>query len=160
MPHLLSKKVADVAPAVDVAEYILRKCGEMDAYKLEKLTFYSQAWSLAWGHGPIFPDKIEAWQRGPVIRSLFQRHAGKYLVASVGGDVRSVEASARDRATIDAVIKFYFPMSGTQLSDLTHVEDPWVNARSGLAPNERGTAEITQEAIKKYYDGLASRAAS
>jgi uncharacterized phage-associated protein len=146
--------------AIDVAEYVLQKYGEMDTYKVQKLTYYCQAWSLAWEHGPLFSDKIEAWRRGPVIRSLFAKHAGQYHISSVGGNAQSIEEDARARATIDAVLRFYVPLSGARLSDLTHVEDPWVNARKGLGPKESCDAEITQDAMKRYYKSLASRAAA
>ena len=32
----------------DVANYILNKQGSMSAMKLQKLVYYSQAWSLVW----------------------------------------------------------------------------------------------------------------
>ena len=34
--------------AGDVAAYILRKQGTLPAMKLQKLVYYSQAWSLVW----------------------------------------------------------------------------------------------------------------
>ena len=57
--------------AIDVAAYILRKQGTMPAMKLQKLVYYSQAWSLVWDDRPIFRDRIYAWANGPVIRNLY-----------------------------------------------------------------------------------------
>lgn len=37
-----------VAAVFDVAKYILEKQGRMSTWKLQKLCYYSQAWSLAW----------------------------------------------------------------------------------------------------------------
>lgn len=37
-----------MARVFDVAKYILHKKGPMTTMKLEKLTYYCQAWSLAW----------------------------------------------------------------------------------------------------------------
>jgi len=45
----------------DVAAYILKKQGEMSAMKLQKLVYYSQAWSLVWDEKPLFRAQIEAW---------------------------------------------------------------------------------------------------
>lgn len=55
----------------DVAEFILRKFGSMTAMKLQKLVYYCQAWSLVWDEKPLFPERIEAWANGPVVRELF-----------------------------------------------------------------------------------------
>ncbi len=47
-----------MARAVDVATYILDREGEMSAMKLQKLVYYSQAWSLVWDDRPLFDDRI------------------------------------------------------------------------------------------------------
>lgn len=49
-----------MATVHDVAAYILAKHGPMTAMKLEKLVYYSQAWSLVWDDKPLFRSKIEA----------------------------------------------------------------------------------------------------
>lgn len=43
----------NMATAFDVAQYILSKYGSMSAMKLQKLVFYSQAWSLVWDDAPM-----------------------------------------------------------------------------------------------------------
>ena len=60
----------------DVAAYILKKQGEMSAMKLQKLVYYSQAWSLVWDEKPLFRAQIEAWANGPVVRSLYDVGGG------------------------------------------------------------------------------------
>ena len=57
--------------AKDVAAYILKKCGNMSHMKLQKLMYYAQAWSLVWDEEPLFPERIEAWVNGPVVRPLY-----------------------------------------------------------------------------------------
>ena len=49
-----------MANVFDVADYILKECGEMPALKLQKLVYYSQAWSLVWDEAPLFEEEIEA----------------------------------------------------------------------------------------------------
>ena len=53
----------------------------MTAMKLEKLVYYSQAWSLAWDGEPLFNDDFQAWANGPVCPTLFYSHQGHYVVA-------------------------------------------------------------------------------
>ncbi|MHB8440409.1 MAG: hypothetical protein ACYDD4_14810, partial [Acidimicrobiales bacterium] len=43
---------------------------------------------------------------------------------------------------------------GRQLSQLTHAEAPWRDARGDLAPGERGSRVIEPGAIQDYYSGL------
>ena len=48
----------------DTAKYILEKCGTMSTMKLQKLCYYSQAWSLVWDDAPLFDEDFEAWAMG------------------------------------------------------------------------------------------------
>ena len=57
-----------MAKVHDVAAYIISKMRGVDAMKLQKLLYYSQAWSLVWDSRPLFPSKIEAWANGPVVQ--------------------------------------------------------------------------------------------
>ena len=50
----------------------------------------------------------------------------------------------------------YGKYSGNQLENMTHIEDPWKNARLGKKPHERSTQEISDEDIEKYYSALLS----
>jgi uncharacterized phage-associated protein len=139
--------------ALDVAAYILARRGEMPAIKLQKLVYYSQAWSLVWDDAPLFDDRIEAWANGPVIPTLYAAHRGTYMVRQIeGGDPARLTSAQRE--TIDVVIDFYGDKSSQWLSNLTHMETPWQSARSGLAPNERGNEEITLESMAEYYSSL------
>jgi uncharacterized phage-associated protein len=142
------------ASALDVAEYILRKQGAMSSWKLQKLVYYCQAWSTVWDDRPLFSESIQAWANGPVVRSLYQVHKGMFSVshASVRGNIARLDEKARK--TIDAVLKFYGDKTGHWLSELTHRERPWSDARRGLKPGDRGEAEITPEALADYYGSL------
>jgi uncharacterized phage-associated protein len=52
------------------------------------------------------------------------------------------------------VLKFYGDKSSQWLSDLTHGEDPWREARKNTAANEASHAEITRASMAEYYGGL------
>jgi uncharacterized phage-associated protein len=142
-----------MATAHDIAAYVLRKQGEMTAMKLQKLVYYSQAWSLVWDEEPLFRNRIEAWANGPVVPDLYREHKGKFKVSAwPKGDASKL--SPAQRKTVDAVLKFYGGKSSQWLSDLTHRESPWVEARSGLLPGDPGTREIGHAAMAEYYGGL------
>lgn len=139
-----------MATVHDLAAYILSKVGSITTMKLQKLVYYSQAWSLVWDEKPIFRDRIEAWANGPVIPSLYREHKGLFKVSKLSkGDLGRLNAEQRE--TVDAVLDFYGDKSSQWLSDLTHIEAPWKNARVGCAPGEASGAEITQAAMAEYY---------
>ncbi len=141
--------------AIDVAAYILRNQGSMPAMKLQKLVYYSLAWSLVWDDKPLFEETIEAWANGPVIRELYDAHRGQYSVSRIpDGDPDLLD---RDQCeTVDAVLRFYGEKSSQWLSDLTHMEAPWRDAREkdGLDSGERGRAAITHASMLEYYSAL------
>jgi uncharacterized phage-associated protein len=139
----------------DVAAYILKRQGPMTHLKLQKLVYYAQAWSLVWDESPLFREKIEAWVGGPVVPKLFDRlrHRFKVDYKTLGaGDPDRLNSTQRE--TLDAVLDYYAPQSSQYLSDLTHLEEPWQEARRGLATGERGKREITRASMAIYYGSL------
>lgn len=142
-----------MATAHDAAAYILEQQGEMTAMKLQKLVYYAQAWSLVWDEQPLFRERIEAWANGPVVPALYRHHKGQFRVRtwSRGNPARLTE---KQRQTIDAVLGFYGDRTSQWLSDLTHREQPWLDARKGLQPGEAGVREIPHSAMAEYYSSL------
>ncbi|UGX87142.1 Panacea domain-containing protein [Phyllobacterium meliloti] len=145
-------------PVRDVAEYILRRNGEMTAMKLQKLVYYAQAWSLVWDERPLFDEKIEAWANGPVCRSLYSAHHRQFSVGP--NQIKTGELDLDERATntVHAVLSFYGDKSAQWLSDLTHLETPWVRARM-RADVQDGTPsdeEILLSDMHEYYSGLVN----
>jgi uncharacterized phage-associated protein len=142
--------------AHDVAAYILTKTGPLSAMKLQKLCYYSQAWSLVWDEQPLFDDRIEAWANGPVVRTLYAQHRGQFTIHNwPSGD--PAQLSADQKATVDAVIDAYAKLTAQQLSDLTHSERPWIDARDGVPPTERSEAEIPPKSMQSFYASLIKR---
>jgi len=145
----------DTVTVFDVAAYILKKLGPISAMKLQKLVYYCQAWSLVWDEKELFEEQIEAWANGPVVRDLYNAHRGKFIVTDEfleGGDASKLSTSQEE--TIDAVLEFYGDKTAQWLSDQTHCEDPWKNARGNLSDSERGSVEITAAALHEYYASL------
>jgi uncharacterized phage-associated protein len=143
-----------MASVHDIAAYILKKYGRsMTTWKLQKLVYYAQAWSLVWDERRLFSAEIQAWANGPVIPELYKKHRGEFQVSSwPHGD--PARLGPEERETVDAVLKFYGGKTAQWLSDLTHAERPWQEARGSLAPGTRGTRVITLGSMHGYYSGL------
>lgn len=139
----------------DVAAYILEKKGTMSTMKLQKLVYYSQAWSLVWDETPLFQENIEAWANGPVVRDLFDYHRGMYEISEIPiGNPRLLDQEQRD--TVDAILEYYGHRPAQWLIDLTHMEEPWIQARKGLPPLERGNRVIPLDTMAHYYSSLSA----
>jgi len=107
-----------------------------------------------WDERPLFMQKIKAWANGPVCPDLYAKHKGMFTVASghIDGDLSHLDTDARD--TIDAVLGFYGDKTAQWLSDLTHRERPWKDARGDLPADDTSSPEITREAMFDYYSKL------
>lgn len=121
--------------------------------KLQKLVYYTQAWSLVWDEKPMFGEKIEAWANGPVVPELFAAHKGQFTVSDEPGGNRK-NLTIEEQKTVNAVVKYYGEKTAPWLSDLTHREAPWKDARKGVPDGERSHREITLAAMSEYYGNL------
>lgn len=116
--------------------------------KLQKLCYYSQAYNLAWFEEPIFREPIKAWTNGPVIPDLWQEHRGLFMVEEIPtGDPSQL--TKRDQAVADAVLEAMGGLSGKQLSDRTHSEEPWMKNYDGDDNYPDGV--IAHEDLQNFY---------
>ncbi|MBR2216363.1 MAG: DUF4065 domain-containing protein [Selenomonadaceae bacterium] len=144
-----------MATVFDVAKYIMDRHGAMSAMKLQKLVYYSQAMSLVWDDVPLFDDDFEAWAKGPVCRRLFEAHKGKYMLDSsdflkpYNADTSNLTAEQQE--TINAVTDSLVDYPPYKLSNMTHNEQPWLDARKGCSPRAYSNAVIPKESMEEYY---------
>ena len=144
-----------MALLLDVAKYITEKTGDLSAMKLQKLMYYSQAWHLVWREEPLFDEDFQAWANGPVLPSLYAKHTGLFKVgAALFPEANSANLTTIQRATIDKVLTFYGDKSAQWLSNLTHLENPWLQARGDLPVGSRSTTVISKAAMAEYYEAL------
>lgn len=143
-----------MASVFDTAKYILEKMGPLSSMKLQKLCYYSQAWSIVWDDNELFPEEFEAWANGPVCRELFKQTQGKYKIIAEDEPGNSNHLSDEQKDTVDKVLDYYGPHDAQWLSQLTHMEDPWNLARKGVPAGEGCSNIITKESMAIYYGGL------
>ena len=145
-----TKQGRQMLRAADVAAFVLEKAGPMDAMKLQKLVYYGQAWSLALRQAPLFDDEIQAWAFGPVAPSLYRLHRGQYVVSRLPiGDPTAV--APEQARLLHGVIGAYAHLTGTRLSELTHGEAPWQEARQELPAGVPSEHVIGQESMRRFY---------
>lgn len=123
-----------------VANYFLTRSFDennpLDQLKLQKLAYYAYAWYMANYKKPLFPEDIEAWPHGPVIRELWKEfNTFKSVpITCFAKDIdymnsKTIVPKITDHKFIDfldAIWKNYKDFTGIQLSNMTHEpEEPW-----------------------------------
>ena len=147
-----------MASIFNVAHYILQKEKSMTAMKLQKLCYYSQAWHLVWEEMPLFENRIEAWENGPVSPDLYKWHKGKFIVENnkeLDNLCCSDTLADNEKETIDCILRDYKKYTAQQLSDLTHQEKPWKETYNKYKDfSGRCEAEIPINLMHEFYSGL------
>lgn len=142
-----------------VANYILDSLGFVSTMKLQKLTFYSQAYSLVYFDTPLFENDFQAWANGPVCPDLFALHRRRFIVGpgDLGPSDQPVSFTQNERKSVDEVLSILSEYDGDELSRLTHEEDPWKNARGDVGDGNRCSNVISKDSIKSYYSSAACK---
>ena len=76
---------------------------------------------------------------------------GSEFLESYEPDINRI--SDDHKATINAVCNSLKDVSGYDLSQMTHSEAPWLDARGGLSAGEHCNTIITKESMEEYYQG-------
>lgn len=128
----------------------------MSTMKLQKLVYYTQAWSLVWDEKPLFNSRIEAWANGPIIPDLYNQHRGLFTATIDTFPEDSEKLTEDEKETIDVVLGAYGHLNGQQLSDLSHSERPWREARKGVEDGASSTNEVSKEVMQEFYSAMQS----
>lgn len=128
----------------DMAGYILRQMGPMQAAKLQRLCYYAQAWHLAWNHVPLFDEDFYAWKTGPVCLELADSEMN--LEKLPAGELTDGE-----KETIGHVMEHYGSRDVWWLGQMICMEDPW---REAVKEAGAGIGVITKESMERYYGRL------
>lgn len=143
-----------MATVFDAAKYILECKGRLSTMKLQKLSYYAQVWSLVWDDAPLFEEDFEAWANGPVCPVLFAYSKGKFSVDAGEMKGTSDNLTEQQKETVNEVLSHYGDKNAQWLSQLTHLEGPWNEAREGIQPGISCSNIITKESMAIYYGGL------
>lgn len=141
--------------ALDVAKWILTKvnrdAGETITHlKLQKLVYYSQAWSLALRGTPLFDEDMQAWAHGPVAESVFDVYR-EHSWDPIPAPTLVPKIASEDADHIDEVVAVYSEYSAKQLENMTHGEDPWISTRGNLEPEMRSNKPIPKDVMARFY---------
>ena len=134
--------------------------------KLQKLLYYVEAWGLVYLNG-IIDEDFEAWVYGPVVPEIYKKFKHFDYSPISNNDIQNYnpanycESFHREYEDIgeltDTVLEKYGNMTSLQLELLSHSETPWIEARIGLEPFERGKRIISKKTMTSYYSSLIEK---
>ncbi len=146
-----------------IADYFIGLSNETGSLitnlKLQKLVYYAQAWNLALNQKELFSDDFEAWVHGPVLVKLYNKYrSNRWNPISKDVKLASVEAAldTNTQQLLKEVANVYFELDAYKLERLTHLEEPWLEARGTLAENEPCSNPISKITMRRYYSSLAT----
>ncbi len=139
--------------ALDVARYVINYENSQDRLvsnlRLQKLLYFIQAQFLVTSGYACFSDKIEAWDFGPVVPSVY--HEYKLFGSSSIPRFLSCEAvniTPKDRLLIERILDKCSHYSTTELVSITHRQQPWKDAY-----DRKYDRTISNHSIKSFFGG-------
>jgi uncharacterized phage-associated protein len=142
-----------------VADYLLwfaKEHGDvLTPLKLQKLMFYADAWHMVLNDGEeLVPEHFEAWVHGPVLREVYFRF-NHYRWNPISQEIQLPELSEKIKTFLDEVYKVFGGLSGYELEQLTHQEQPWKAARGDLPPDATCTSNIDKGLTRLFYTEMS-----
>lgn len=134
------EKIIDITQYI-YDEYKKQSGNDIDKMKLHKLLYLVQRETLALTGEPMFSEEFEAWKYGPVcreVRKYYKTHRNNKR-----------DISLKSYYIVKNIILQYGVLEAWRLSDITHKEISWINARKGLEEGENGSKKMSLEDIKK-----------
>jgi len=118
--------------------------------KLQKILYFAQAYYLSKIGKPLFSDKIEAWDYGPVIPDVYHSFKSKGSNPIICMEDES-SLSDEDKEILKKVWGTFGGYSASKLVDIAHAHTPWKQA------NKSVSKIISHKAIKEYYAPLLNK---
>jgi len=138
--------------------------------EIQKLVYFAHGWNLALQGQPLIGELIEAWQYGPVVRTLYDAFrrfgrnpiteratsdsftGGRFVCETPVIHSDAPEDDLKARALVRSVWQKYGSLTPFKLVEITHLPDsPWRRAYEEQKPY------ISNEAIQSYFKSLIPR---
>lgn len=144
----------NILTCFDIANYFIWLANTTGSYisnlKLQKLVYYAQAWYLVNFDTPLFEEDFQAWIHGPVIPELYQQYKG-FQWKPIIERIEKITVPDDIFDFLEEVADVYFSCDAYELEKMTHLEDPWIEARGSLSPDIPSNEIITKDSMKRYY---------
>lgn len=142
--------------AIEIANYIIYLlgdvCDDLTNMKINKLLYYVQGVSLSRTNERIFEEDIEAWEHGPVVKSVYVHYTKWPPKTAFKVCEPDIDISFQEKKDIVMdVCREYGLLTASALRDKTHDKgSPWEKNFSGA----NGTV-IPISDIAEYFKNIA-----
>ncbi len=138
--------------ALQVAEYVIEYSTSngtpVSNLRLQKVLYFIQAEFMVSKNVACFNDKIEAWDLGPVIPTVYRKY--KVFGASSIPVVNNVSfdngITSDDIKTISQTVDQCNRYSTSALVEITHNQEPWIKAYNSIF-----SKEISPNSLYEYF---------
>lgn len=124
---------------------------DLSNLKLQKLLYFAQGEHLArFGGTPLFAERIDAWQHGPVLRDIYHDYKDFGTGDVTPDDDHPFEWEDVDDDTTQFLIQLWNTYGGFgawRLRNVTHEQAPW---RDVFEPN-RQNIEISRQSMLDFF---------
>ena len=140
--NIYNTKVDELVKSYDITpEYITN-------LKLQKLLYYVQGLCVMIFGQKAFPEKILAWNYGPVVNEVYQQYKNNHANEILSYD-NVKDISNGMYKVIEEVVTSYGAIESNKLIDFTHEESPWKDTEINK--------EINIESIRNYFSKVYDR---
>lgn len=135
-----------------------------DQMKLYKLAYYAHGWYLGIADDELYPEPVEAWPHGPIVRDLYMafKDFGRDPVTQPGKRLALMDDGTpgfvipKHDGTLDQFFKkiwgVYGNKTGIQLSNMTHrPEEPWTIVAEQYGYDLKDKPIIPNEIIRACF---------
>lgn len=160
--------------ATKIANYFIEKAlserVSLTPMKLQKLVYFAHGWYLAKTGKELIDEKVEAWQFGPVIPSLYRKtkvYGNNTITEPIQEFTfnfsnlvpRLTEEDEIVKKYLDTIWKVYSRYSAYQLSNSTHLPNtPWARVAEKFNHQIPKNQDIENEDIRNYFVSLINGA--
>lgn len=140
--------------AEKIALYVISSGREMTNLLLQKVLYYIKGIGELFEGKPIISEPCEAWKFGPVFPSVYERYKdfGKQEIeTNLSKEYMEGLLSEKEKRITNYVLDTFGLYNAWFLKDLTHHEEPWINARNGLDEDDASRNQMDEEVIANYF---------
>lgn len=101
----------------------------------------------------MFREEIQAWTHGPVVPDVYDAYVA-YHYREIPKPLECPHIDNEHEEVLEEVMKTYGIYEAKYLEQLTHQEQPWLEARGNLPLEARCDRPISLDTMKEFYSEM------
>lgn len=154
--RILRKEYPGYNKVQEVAYFFMSLAnGDLTNAALNKLIYYAHGFSFHFLKEPLLKQKPKAWTYGPVYGQVWHDYDDLVQEDFTFANVEENSPfSSEEEEFLNAIYDAFGKYSGSVLSEMTHKEAPWKNARkrAGVAEGEPCEEPIGLQEIQMFFE--------